>query len=307
MRPPVTVAACRVITVAVALAAVFALAVTLAACGEGDNDGSTPVPTATVTVTETASPAPSPVDTTDPSAITTVALYLLRGETLGVAHRAVPATGAPATAAMDALLEGPDKREKTAGLGTAIPVGTTLNGIVIEDGTARVDLSEEFASGGGSLSMQARVAQVVYTLTQFRTVKRVDFLIDGARVETLGGEGLMLDAGQRRADWRDFLPAIFVESPAVGDVVSGSLLTVRGSASVWEATFQCEVIDGDGQTVSSQTVTASRGAPGRGGFSATLRLDSLTGRGRLVAYEVSMEDGSRMNEIRIPLRFADEE
>ncbi len=112
--------------------------------------------------------------------------------------------------------------------------------MTIEDGTARVDLSDEFASGGGSLSMQARVAQVVYTLTQFRTVKRVDFWIDGGLVETLGGEGLDLSAGQTRADWEELLPAIFVETPAVGDVITGSRLAVRGSASVFEATFVVE-------------------------------------------------------------------
>ena len=148
----------------------------------------------------------------------TVSVYLLRGETLGVAHRKVPASDAVATAAMNALLEGPNAREKAAGLITTIPAGTTLNEVTIEDGTARVDLSGEFATGGGSLSMQARVAQVVYTLTQFKTVKRVDFWIDGGLVETLGGEGIDLSAGQTRADWEDLLPAIFVETPAVGDV-----------------------------------------------------------------------------------------
>ena len=29
----------------------------------------------------------------------------------------------------------------------------------------------------------------------------------------------------------------------------------------------------------------------------------MTGKGKLVVYEVSMEDGSRMNEVRVPLRF----
>lgn len=303
MRRAVTVAATRVIPVAVALAAACALAIGLAACGDGEDDGSTPAPTVTVTVTETASPTPSAVDTTDPGAITTVALYLLRGETLGVAHRAVPATGAPATAAMDALLQGPDKREKAAGLGTAIPAGTMLNGIVIEDGTARVDLSEEFASGGGSLSMQARVAQVVYTLTQFRTVKRVDFFIDGAPVEALGGEGLMLDAGQRRADWKGFLPAIFVESPAVGDTAT-TPVRVMGTAMVFEATFQAEILGPDGEVLASETVTATRGAPQRGAFTVAIAFDVPSPpRGALRVYEVSMKDGSRMNTVRVPLRL----
>ena len=62
---------------------------------------------------------------------------------------------------------------------TAIPDGTTLLGISIADGIATVNLSREFESGGGSASMQARLAQVVYTLTQFPTVTGVRFQLDG--------------------------------------------------------------------------------------------------------------------------------
>lgn len=290
-------------TLAIPLAVVLGLAFGLAACG-GDGE-ETPAPTVTETVTATATPSESP--TGDPSAVMTVSLYFLRGETLGVAHRTVPGSETPATAAMNALLEGPNQRERAAGLGTTIPDGTALNGITIEDGTARVDLSDAFAGGGGSLSMQARVAQVVFTLTQFSTVRRVDFWIDGGLLETLGGEGLDLSSGQRRRDWVGLLPAIFVESPAVGDVVSSRKMTLWGSASVFEATFVAEVLDAAGEIVADETVTAREGAPGRGGFNVTISLPALTGKGKLVVYEISMADGSRMNEVRIPLRFAIED
>jgi len=284
-------------TLAIPVAVVVALAFGLAACG--DDGGAEPSPTGTGTVT--ASPTVSPTPSASPTGTMTVSVYLLRGETLGVAHRKVPATQAVATAAMTALLEGPSAREKAAGLATTIPAGTALNEVTIEDGTARVDLSGEFASGGGSLSMQARVAQVVYTLTQFRTVKRVDFWIDGGLVETLGGEGLDLSAGQTRADWEDFLPAIFVETPAVGDAVR-SPLTAQGTAMAFEATFVLEVLDKSGDVIAKKVVMATVGAPERGRFSA--RIPFSTGEGRIVlyAYEESMADGSLLNEVRIPLR-----
>lgn len=301
MRRAVTAITALKTPVAVVVAMALGLGFALAGCG-GESPPS-PTPTATVTVTETATPTPTTIDTGEPSAITTVSLYFLRGETLGVSHRAVPATGAPATAAMDALLRGPDKRERAAGLSTTIPKSTTLNGVAIKDGTARVDLSEEFAAGGGSLSMQARVAQVVFTLTQFRTVKRVDFLIDGALVDTLGGEGLTLDAGQRRADWKTLLPAIFVERPAVGDVVD-DLITLGGTAMVFEATFQAEILGPGDHVLASKTVTATRGAPGRGTFRVEIPFGTPSRRVSLRVYQVSMADGSRVNTVTIPLRHA---
>jgi len=290
-------------TLAIPVAIVLALAFGLAACG----DDGTAEPTPTETGTVTATPSTSPTVDTSPVASMTVSLYFLRGETLGVAHRVVADTGAPATAAMNALLARPNARERAAGLGTAIPAGTGLNGIAIEDGVARVDLSADFAGGGGSLSMQARVTQVVYTLTQFSTVEAVVFMIDGEVVESLGGEGLVVAGPQKRSDWAELLPAIFVESPAVGDVVTDVVLIVEGSASVFEATFVAEVVNGKGTLVATKTVMAEEGAPGRGAFAAKLRPPPMTGRGELVVYEVSMEDGSRMNEVRIPLRFAVED
>ena len=66
-----------------------------------------------------------------------------------------PAKGRPAsTATVPAI-----------GMVNGIPDGTEVLGVDISDGVATVDLSEEFASGGGSLSMQLRVAQVVFTST----------------------------------------------------------------------------------------------------------------------------------------------
>jgi spore germination protein GerM len=54
--------------------------------------------------------------------------------------------------------------------------------------------------------MGARVAQVVYTLTEFDSVNAVTFWMEGQPSEALGGEGLILDQPQTRADWADFAP-----------------------------------------------------------------------------------------------------
>ena len=234
----------------------------------------------------------------------TLSLYFLRGEDLGVAHRVVPATMTPGAESLRLLFGGPNKAEKAAGLSSAVPAGVELNGLAIDSATkvATVDLSSEFAEGDGAPALQARVAQVVYTLTQFPSVTAVRFLIDGEPDVPLGGEGLVLEDPQGRSDWQDLLPAIFVESPAVGDVVTTQRLAVRGSASVFEATFVAELRLPEGVVI-RKTVTATEGAPGRGTFLVRMNVPPFFGAGKLVVYEVSMEDGSRMNQVTIPLRF----
>jgi hypothetical protein len=226
----------------------------------------------------------------------------LRAEKLGVAERRVLLTTKPATAAMKALLTGPTTAEKAAGLTSAVPGGTRLIGLSIDGTTARVDLSAQFAAGGGSLSMRARVAQVVYTLTQFKTVRAVAFLLEGSAVDALGGEGLMLGESQRRSDWRSFEPAIFVERPGVGAVLT-SPFVLSGTASVFEGSFIARLVGG-GRRLADGPVQASLGAPGRGRFRESVPFDTTSSSGTLVVFDRSMQDGSRLDEVRIPVRFS---
>ncbi len=284
---------------------IVTVAAAVAACG-GASGGDSPLPTATVTVTEgpsisaTATPSSSP---TASPAQTTLGVYFVRGENLGVAERRVPATSMPATAAVKALLAGPTAAERAAGLATTVPKGTRLLSLTIAGTTARVDLTGRFAAGGGTLSLSARVAQVVYTLTRFRTVRSVEFLLDGNPIEALGGEGIVLDGPQRRADWRGFQPAIMVESPGVGAVIR-SPFTLAGTASVFEGSFVARLVDSSGRRVVNAIMQASRGAPGRGAFAREIPFSTSAAEGTLIVYSQSMEDGSRQNEVRIPVMFA---
>ena len=290
----------------VGLLAVVSAAAFVAACG-GPGGGSSPTSTATVNVTSTpsASLGPTAAPTAATSPTTTLSLYFLRGEDLGVAERLVPPTTKPATAALEALLAGPTAAERAAGLTSAVPSGTRLLSLSIDGGTARVDLSAQFASGGGSLSVQARVAQVVYTLTRFKTVETVAFMLEGSAVDALGGEGLMLGEGQGRSDWRSFEPAIFVETPGVGALLSGPF-TLSGTASVFEGSFTAQLVDGAGHSIVRTQVQASAGAPGRGRFRESVPFDTTSSSATLVVFDQSMEDGSRQNEVRIPVTFARE-
>jgi spore germination protein GerM len=123
-----------------------------------------------------------------------------RSQTLAAVRRRV--VGGPrealVAAALRALLDGPSRAERSRGLTTEIPPGTKLRALTLARGVATVDLGVAFAQGGGSSSILARVWQVVYTATQFPDVTAAQLLIGGRRVDTLGGEGLLVGAPMRR-------------------------------------------------------------------------------------------------------------
>lgn len=253
-------------------------------------------PTTTSSVTAptatTARPSPATQD---------VRVYLLRGDKLDVAHRSVVATQGIAAAAMAELLAGPTPAETASGLATTVPAGTRLIGIDVAGGTATVDLSGGFASGGGSLSMTARLAQVTFTLTQFPTVTGVVFRLDGQPVTVFGGEGLILDHPANRASFETLTPPILVESPGPGWATQ-SPVRVTGSANVFEAQFQAEVTDATGAVLARQSIHATSGSGTRGSFDASIAYHlTAGGPATLSVYDTSPKDGSRVDVVQIPL------
>ena len=217
---------------------------------------------------------------------------------------------AVARGALEALLAGPSDEERDAGLTTEIPDGTELLDLAVADGTATVDLSGAFDDGGGSASMQARVAQVVATLTQFPSIERVAFRLDGEPVTAIGGEGVAVDPPLGRGDIEPQTPAILVESPAVGETVS-SPLTIRGTANTFEANFRVSVTAADGTTLYDSFVTATSGSGVRGTFDETFTLEDATaGPVTLTVWEDNQSSGEggtppKLHLVEIPLVLAD--
>jgi germination protein M len=262
-----------------ALAASCLLVLALAGCGS-DDEGSSPGGTTTQ----------PPAQTTDPPAQTSteeehaepivISVYFLREGKVGLTRRNAILGAKVGTAAVEQLLAGPTSTDRAAGLTTAIPAGTRLERLSIDAGTATADFSRELSP--------AAAAQVVYTLTEFPTVRRAS--IDGA-------------APQARTDFEEQTPAIFVELPAPGDSVSSPLL-ITGTANTFEATFQVEILDASGQVVGKRFVTATSGSGTRGTFQAKVPFQvAEKGPGKLVVYELSAEDGSRLHEVEIPLEL----
>lgn len=106
--------------------------------------------------------------------------------------------------ALETLMAGPTPAERNEGFGTEIPSGTRLRQLRLKDGTAFVDLTAAFEEGGGSTSVMARIAQVVYTATQFpELAHEVRFLVNGQAKEWLTGEGVLIDHPFSRAGTPD--------------------------------------------------------------------------------------------------------
>jgi germination protein M len=217
-------------------------------------------------------------------------------------HSATPRV---ATAAVDALIAGPSRAERAGGLTSAVPAGTRLLGIAIHGGVATVDLTSEYQSGGGSRSMQLRLGQVVYTLTQFPTVRRVRFRLDGTPVNVFSSEGIVLDHPVGRRDYADLLPAITVETPKDGARVA-SPVRVSGSANVFEANVTVQVLDAKGHVLQKTFTSASCGTGCRGSYStlASFKVAHDQQGTIVVSDEDAAGTGTPPHVVRVPVVLA---
>jgi hypothetical protein len=293
----------------------IAIVLFVAACAAGSGDlggvatppptgGSSPdVPTAVPTAAA-GSPVTAPDSTPSgtPAGTTTVRAYFFLGSFsnnagLAPVERDIPKTQAVGAASVAALLAGPIEPELAArpAMYTSIPEGTRLLGLQISNGVATVNLSSEFEAGGDSLSVAGRIAQVVYTLTQFPTVNGVRFEFDG-----IPPKGVFI-GGFTRAEYTAFLPAIFVDRPAWGGML-GAPARVTGVANVFEATFRISILDASGTVLVDQRAMASCGTGCWGTFDLTVPYHVANAQsGTLRVYDLSAKDGSRENITDYPV------
>ncbi|WP_406264266.1 GerMN domain-containing protein [Streptomyces sp. NBC_00191] len=228
------------------------------------------------------------------------AAYFLHGGRVSPAPRSV---SAPTTAdgALRALLAGPNRYERGHGRTTAVPVGTTLHSVTLHHHVATVDLSGRFDDGGGTQSMRARLAQVVFTATRFPSIEKVQFELDGKAVTSFGGEGTVLNHPVGRADFEDLAPEILVESPLIGGTAHNPV-RVWGTANTFEATFCLKLTDAAGRTAAHVYVVATSGSGTRGSFDVTSPYTvTRSGAGLLTAYYNSLEDGHPVVIDAVPL------
>jgi L,D-transpeptidase catalytic domain/Putative peptidoglycan binding domain/Sporulation and spore germination len=121
----------------------------------------------------------------EPTPQVSVDLYFTSGEQFHKVTRQLPAEGTELEVATEALLAGPTEAERTdkTPAQTTIPERVELVGASLDDGVARVALSDRFLAGvprdAGQRSrdqqatLDARVGQLTYTLDQFEGVRAV--------------------------------------------------------------------------------------------------------------------------------------
>jgi hypothetical protein len=295
------------------LAAILTVVTLVAACGGSSGPlGSVPAPSATAEpsvdlgspdVTPTPSeqpsaeptesaggstaPSPSPSPSSGSTGTTIVRTYFWLDGPAGSAGlvatlREIPATKGVASAAVNQLLAGPIAGETSRNISSQIPNGTQLLSLKVESGLATIDLSSEFTAGGPGQAYQTRLAQVVYTLTQFPTIKAVAVLIEGS------GDSIAL----KRGDYVDLLPDIWVDRPAFGAAI-GNPAHVTGNADVFEATFRISILDGSGKVLADQQAMATCGTGCRGTFDVTIPYTIGKAQyGILRVYNLSAKDGT---------------
>jgi Immunoglobulin-like domain of bacterial spore germination/Sporulation and spore germination len=242
----------------------------------------TPAPTPSPTATATASPSAG-------GRTISLQVWFVRNGKLFLTGRDVPATQAVGRAALNELLAGPSDAERSAGVTSQVPSGTTLLGLEIHDGIAFVDFSAEFR---GSDIPPIRVGQVVWTTGQFSTVDQVVIKVNG---------GEIYETPQTTDEYERFLPAISVQSPTIGETVS-SPVAISGSANVFEATVSLRILDENGHEIARGFTNATCGTGCRGSYSTTLAYHvDHDQAGTVEVFESSAKDGSPINVVSIPV------
>lgn len=112
--------------------------------------------------------------------------------------REIPETKAVAEITMIELIKGPQENDHLK----TIPRGTQLRSLTIKDGVAYVDFSRELVNNhpGGSAGETMTIYSVVNTLTQIPEIKKVQFLVEGKKIETIAGHYDTSQPFERRED-----------------------------------------------------------------------------------------------------------
>ncbi len=272
-----------------------ALALATAACSKGATLSEGP-PDATG--------APASSTPTASSGTTRVTIYYLVDGTnemhLAPERHTVAKTQAIAKAALEELVHGaahdPDHT-------TPFPRAAKINSVTIRDTVATVDWSADVltANASGAETEALGIQSIVYTLTEFASIAKVRFTVEGRSSGTASNGRVIEDfwghEGLRGQPWDrephiEVLAPITLWTPLQGAASSGTL-RLTGEASVFEGNVGIVLRDASGKVV-EQTSAQTDGAPARGRFDTTITFTppASAQTWTLQVIEDSAEDGS---------------
>ncbi|MDF2822342.1 MAG: Lipoprotein LpqB, GerMN domain [Clostridiales bacterium] len=213
-------------------------------------------------------------------------------------------------AALEAWVRGTENE----GLTNLVKPNVIIEYVEDVDGIAHVSFSKEIKESNlGSTGELLLIEQVSMIMQQFG-FDQTQLLIEGQIEESLLGHLYIADpiTANDPSDytWLEDMEKsdIVVQNVAfrifepAPDAIVGNRIVVKGVARVFEASLNWEFEDGH-NVLASGYVMASEGAPGWGEFEIIIEFDKVTNdTGTIIIYETSAKDGSRINEIIIPVK-----
>ncbi|MDR1468377.1 MAG: GerMN domain-containing protein [Spirochaetaceae bacterium] len=155
-----------------------------------------------ITGQESQSAVESPVA---PADIRERSVYFMRMDTDGILvrteeKRQMAHSSSPLLDTINVLLAGTTAAENARGITTFIPPKTVLINAVMQGGTAVLNFNENFMFNSyGVEGYLAQLRQIIWTATEFPSVKNIQFLIEGQRIDFLG-DNIRLDQPISRED-----------------------------------------------------------------------------------------------------------
>ncbi len=215
-----------------------------------------------------------------------------------------------AKAALEAWINGPEHKELT---------GLIRSDVIVEyveevDGIANVSFSKEIQENNLGSSGELMFAEQIAMIMQQFGFDRTQILVKGRVGEALLGHLYTGDPivakDPESYKWvhekasREFVlqnTAFRIYEPTPNTEVKDRIV-IRGLARVYEGTILYEFEDGH-YMLDEGFTTATAGAPEWGEFEIIIKLDKVANNsGRVILFEESAKDGSRINELQIPVK-----
>lgn len=133
-------------------------------------------------------------------------IYLIRIDAQGDVYvvkvnRQLPITNNTLVDTLASLMTGPTTDELNRGLVSLIPKGTRIipGQTTVKGSTAEINLSEDMQyNTDGIEGYVAALRQIIWTATEFANIEDVQILIEGRRIDYLGGDGIWIGSPLNR-------------------------------------------------------------------------------------------------------------